>query len=66
MQKTIIDTLTIFSFDCESMRAQWQIESARLLDFLQQRFTAEQAMQKYKTICNNIKCYFMQNNNIQL
>ena len=66
MQKSIIDTLTIFSFDCESMRAQWQVESARLQDFLQQRFTAPQAAQKYKTICNNVKSYIAQNYNIQL
>lgn len=66
MQKSIIDTLTIFSFDCDSMRAQWQIESARLKDFLSQRFTSQQAAQKYKTICNNVKSYIAQNYNIQL
>lgn len=66
MQKSIIDTLAIFSFDCDSMRAQWQIESARLQDFLQQRFTAQQAAKKYKTICNNVKSYIAQNYNIQL
>lgn len=66
MQKSIIDTLTIFSFDCDSMRAQWQVEKSRLQDFLSQRFTPQQAAEKYKTICNNIKSYFLQNNNIQL
>ncbi len=66
MQKSIIDTLTIFSFDCDSMRAQWQVESARLKDFLSQRFTAQQAAEKYKTICNNVKSYIAQNYNIQL
>lgn len=66
MQKSIIDTLTIFSFDCESMRAQWQVESARLKDFLSQRFTAQQAAEKYKIICNNIKSYIASQYNITL
>lgn len=66
MQKSIIDTLTIFSFDCESMRAQWQVESARLKDFLSQRFTAQQATEKYKTICNNVKSYIASQYNITL
>lgn len=66
MQKSIIDTLTIFSFDCESMRAQWQVESARLKDFLSQRFTAQQATEKYKIICNNIKSYIASQYNITL
>lgn len=66
MQKSIIDTLTIFSFDCDSMRAQWQIESARLKDFLSQRFTSQQATEKYKIICNNIKSYIASQYNITL
>lgn len=66
MQKSIIDTLTIFSFDCESMRAQWQVEKSRLQDFLQQRFTAQQAAEKYKTICNNIQSYIASQYNITL
>ena len=66
MQKSIIDTLTIFSFDCDSMRAQWQVEKTRLQDFLSQRFTSQQAAEKYKTICNNIKSYITSQYNITL
>lgn len=66
MQKSIIDTLTIFSFDCDSMRAQWQVEKSRLQDFLSQRFTPQQAAEKYKTICNNIQSYVAAQYNITL
>lgn len=66
MQKSIIDTLTIFSFDRDSMREQWQVEKTRLQDFLQQRLAAQQAADKYKTICNNIKSYIAAQYNITL
>lgn len=66
MQKTIINTLQLFTFDKQSMQQQFDVEKSYLQDFLSQKFVANIAAEKYKTICNNIKQYFLQNNNIVL
>lgn len=66
MQKTIINTLQLFTFDKQSMQQQFDVEKSYLQDFLSQKFVVNIAAEKYNTICNNIKQYFLQNNNIVL
>lgn len=62
MQKTIINTLQLFDFDSLSMQQQFNVEKSFLLDYLSQKYNATTASEKYKTICNNIKKYFLQQN----
>ena len=66
MQHTIIDALSIFAFDSSSMQQQFDVEKNTLLDLLRAKYPATIAAAKYNTICNNIKCYFLQNYNIAL
>lgn len=66
MQKTIIDTLALFAFDCESLKQQWQVERAALLEYLQQKYLPEQAAAKYAAICRNVAACIKQQYNITL
>lgn len=66
MQKSIIDTLAIFSFDSYSMQQQFFVESMRLQNALKAKYTPATAAAQYQKICNNIKQYFLQVYNIQL